>query len=63
MRSIVTDRVEWSVCEPGKTDESIEMRFGFRTRVDTGNHVLDGGRNPQMGRGNSEGEGAAHCKV
>jgi len=29
----------------------------------TRNRVLDGGPDPPMGRGNFEGEGAAHCKV
>jgi len=34
--------------------EPIEMPFGLRTRVDPGNHVLDGVHIP-MGRGNFEG--------
>jgi len=56
MRSLVTDRVAWSVCRsvclsvtlvsPAKRDEPIEMPFGLRTRVDPGNHVLDGGPDP-----------------
>ena len=39
----------WSVyrsvtlVSPAKTAEPIEMPFGLRTRVDSGNHVLDGG--------------------
>jgi len=52
MRPIVTDRVAWSagqsVCRsvtlvsPAKTAAPIEMLFGLRTLVVTGNHVLDG---------------------
>ena len=34
----------------------IEMPFGMRTRVGPRNHVLDGGPDPAMGRGNFEGE-------
>jgi len=40
MRSIVTDRVAWSVgwsvtlVSPAKTAEPIEMPFALRTRVD-----------------------------
>jgi len=34
----------------------IEMPFGLRTQVSPGNHVLDGGPDAPMGRGNSEGE-------
>jgi len=30
----------------------IEMTFGLRTRVGPRNHVLDGGPDPPMGRGN-----------
>jgi len=36
--------------------ESIEIPFGLRTRVGPGNHVLDGGPGPPMGKGNFEGE-------
>jgi len=49
MRSIVTDRVGWSVglsvtlVSPAKTAEPIEMPIGLRTRVGSENHVLDGG--------------------
>ena len=63
MRSIVTDRVAWSVCRSvtlesrAKTAEPIEMLFGLRTRVGPGNHVLDGSPDPLMGRGNFEGGG------
>jgi len=48
MRSIVTDRVAWSVCRSvtvvnnAKTAQLIEMPFGLRTRVGPRNHVLDG---------------------
>jgi len=61
MRPIVTDRVAWSVglstilVSPAKTAESIEMSFGFMTRVDPGNHVLDGGKIPH-GKGQFLGE-------
>jgi len=40
---------------PAKTAELIEMPFGLRTRVGPGNHVLDGGPDLPMGRGNFEG--------
>jgi len=74
MRSIVTDRVALSVClsvclsvtlvSPAKTPEPIKMPFGLRTQVGPGNHVLDGGPYPPMGRGDFHGEkGASHCKV
>jgi len=45
-----------------KTAEPIEMPFGLRTWVDQRNHVLDGGPDPPMGKGQFLGEGA-HCKV
>jgi len=48
---------------PAKTAEPMEMPFGLRTRVGSGNHVLDSGPDPSMGRGNFEGGGAANCKV
>jgi len=48
---------------PTKTAEPIEMPFGLRTWIGPGNHVLDGGADARMGRGNFEGEGASHCKV
>jgi len=41
----------------------IEMSFGLRTLLGPGNHVLDGGPDPPMGRGNFWGKGASHCKV
>ena len=34
----------------------IELPFGLRTWVDPGNHVLDGGPDPPMGRGKFLGE-------
>jgi len=49
MRSIVTDRVAWSVCRSvtvvnnAKTAQLIEMPFGLRTRVGPRNHVLTAG--------------------
>ena len=52
MRSIVTDGVAWSVglfvtlVNPAKTAEPIEMPFGLKTRVGSGNNVLDGGPDP-----------------
>jgi len=39
---------------PAKTAELIKMLFGLRTRVGPGNHALDGGPDPPMGRGNFE---------
>jgi len=47
------DRVAWSVClsvSPAKTAEPIKMPFGVW--IGSRNHVLDGGRDPCMGRGN-----------
>ena len=58
MRPTVTDRVTWSVCRSvtvvstAKTAEPIRMPFGLWTRVGPENHVLDGGPDPPMGRGN-----------
>ena len=56
MRSIVRDRVAWSVCRsvglsvtlvsPAKTAEPIEMPFGLRTWLGPRDHVLDGGSDP-----------------
>jgi len=48
MRTIVTDRVAWSVTlvSSAKTAKLIEMPFGLRTQVGSGNHVLDGGPDP-----------------
>jgi len=36
---------------PAKTAKPIEMPFGLRTLVGPGNHVLDDGPDPPMGRG------------
>jgi len=69
MRPIVTDRVAWSVSlsvtlvSPAKTAAPIEMPFGSRYRVGRRNHVLDGGPDPPIGRGNFEGEEASRCKL
>jgi len=63
MRSIVTDRIAWSVgrsvtlVSPAKTAKPIEISFGLRTRMGLGNHVLDEGPDPPMGRGNFGGKG------
>jgi len=48
MRSVVRDRVAWSVCRsitivsPAKAAEPMQMRFGLWTRMGPGNYVLDG---------------------
>jgi len=39
--------------------ELIEMPFGLRTWLDPRDHVLDGGSDPPMGRGNFQGTGHA----
>jgi len=69
MRPIVRDHVAWSVglsvcrsvtlVSPAKTAGPIEMPFGLRIRVCPRNHVLDGGPDPPMERGNFEGKGHA----
>ena len=48
-----------------KTAEPIEMPFGLssRTRMDPGNHVLDGGPDPPWEGAILGGEGASRCKV
>ena len=66
MRSVVTDRVAWSVCRfvglsvtlvsPAKTAEPIEMPFGLRPWVGPRNHVLGGSPDSPMGRGNFKGK-------
>jgi len=62
MRPIVTDRVAWSVglsvtlVSPAKIAEPIEMPFGLTIQMGPGNHVLDGGPDIPMGRGNSVGK-------
>ena len=45
---------------PAKTAQPIEMLFALRTRVGSRNHVLDGGPDPPMERGNFDG---SHCEV
>ena len=55
-----------SVCHtsevsPAKTAEPFEIWFGLRTRVGSGNHILDWGLDTPIGRGNF-GESRAHCK-
>jgi len=40
---------------PAKTAAPIEMLFGLGLGVGPGNHVLDGGPDPAVGRGNFEG--------
>jgi len=47
-----------TLVSPAKTAELIDMRFGLRTRVGPGNHVLDGGPNPR-GKGQILGEEGA----
>jgi len=47
---------------PAKTAELIEMPFGLRTQVGSGNHVVDGGPDPHTGMGNLEGK-RGYCKV
>jgi len=44
-----------TLVSPAKTTAPIEMLFELRTRVDPWNHVLDGGPDIPMGRGNFEG--------
>ena len=41
----------------------IEVLFGFRTLVDPGNHVLDGGPDPPREGEILRRKGATHCKV
>jgi len=52
-----------TLVSPAKTAAPIEMSFELRTRVEPRNHVLDGGPDHPMGRGNFEGEMESHCKV
>jgi len=69
MWPILTDRVAWSVrsvglsvcrsvtlLSPAKTVAPIELPFGLRTWVGPGNHVLDRGPDPPMGKGKFLGE-------
>ena len=58
MRPVVTDRVACrfvTVVSPAKMAEPIEIPFGLWARMGPRNHVLDGGADPSMGRGNYEG--------
>ena len=45
-----------TLLSPAKTAESIEMPSGLRTWLGPGDHVLDGGSDPPMGRGKFWGE-------
>ena len=64
MRSVVTDRLAWSVgqsvglsvtiASPENVAEPIEMPFGLWARACLGNHVLDGGPDPH-GKGQFRG--------
>jgi len=75
MRRIATDvsMVCWSVClsvwnvtmrYPAKTAGPIEMPFGMWGGVGDSHHVLGGGLDPPMGRGNFVvGKGPSHSKV
>ena len=68
MRSIVINRVAWSVdlsvglsvrhtSSLAKMAELIEIPFGLRTWVGPGNHVLDGGPDPSCEGAILRGEG------
>ena len=48
--------VSVTLVSPAKTAELIDLPFGLRTWVGRGNHVLDGGPDPPMGRGKFLGE-------
>ena len=72
MRSIVTDRVAWSVglsvglsvtLVNHATAAPIEMPFGLRTRVGPRHHVSDGGPDPPWEEAILRGKGASHYKV
>ena len=43
-----------TLVSPAKTAEPIEMPFRLKTWVGPRDHVLGGGSNPSMGRGNFE---------
>jgi len=45
-----------TLVRPAKTAEVIEMPFRLMTPVGPGNHILDGGSDPPVGRGHFEGE-------
>ena len=48
--------VQHSIGAPYNNGWTIEMPFGMMTRVGPGYHVLDGGSDPPMGRGNYGGK-------
>jgi len=48
---------------PAKSAEAIEILFGLRTWVGQRNHVLHGGADLPVERGNFEGERVVHYKV
>jgi len=52
-----------TLVSPAKTAPPIEMPFGLQTRVDPGNHVLDGGPDSPWEGAILGGKGASHCKV
>ena len=54
-RPIVKYRDTAVIC--AKTAEPVERPFGLWARISPGNHVLDGGSDPPMGRGNFWGKG------
>ena len=65
--SVVCRSVCRFVChslDPAKTAEPIKMPFGLWVWVGSRNHVLDGGPDLPIGRGNFEDEkGTTRCKV
>ena len=52
-----------TLVSPAKTAELIEMLFWLRTRVGSGNHVLDGGLDPPWEAAILSGKRASHCTV
>jgi len=69
MWHIATNAVAWSVglsvttVSCAKMAEQVVTPFGMRTRVDPGNHVLDGGPDPHVWMRNFEGEkGPGHVQ-
>jgi len=53
-RSVLCVCLLFTAANPTKTDETIEMPFGIRTRVGRRNHVSGGDSDPPRGRGNFE---------
>jgi len=51
-----------TIASPAKTAEPIEMPSGLWTQVGPGNHVLDGGPDSPMHRGNFKGKGQPTVK-